>query len=302
MTQALVDQIAAAVLYEGYVLYPYRPSLKNRQRWTFGAVYPKPYTDAEARGDACWMHVECLINVDSDTHIAIRVRFLHLTERLVGTLASTGTDPPADAEPAFRAVAALRVGDTLHQTWQEAEEREIDLGESELNHLVTHSLRRVFSFPAHRQLELLRDAAGNVGGRASAAAAVPPGRGRSLGRSGRRRRLQGGRAHPQRNRRIGRAAHEPRRRPGPRAAFDARHPARPRRSVRLPHGPARALAPPPPSAATSEPGRSWSASRASATRSWPSPIILPDYPSIAPRVPATSSTARRLTRSSPCAS
>ena len=32
-----VDQIAKAVLYEGYMLYPYRPSsVKNRQRWNFG--------------------------------------------------------------------------------------------------------------------------------------------------------------------------------------------------------------------------------------------------------------------------
>ena len=36
MNQTLVDQVAAAVLYEGYILYPYRPSVKNRHRWTFG--------------------------------------------------------------------------------------------------------------------------------------------------------------------------------------------------------------------------------------------------------------------------
>jgi hypothetical protein len=36
---ALAEQIATAVLYEGYILYPYRPSsVKNRQRWTFGGV------------------------------------------------------------------------------------------------------------------------------------------------------------------------------------------------------------------------------------------------------------------------
>jgi len=40
MNQTIVDQIAAAVLYEGYMLYPYRPSVKNRQRWTFGGLYP----------------------------------------------------------------------------------------------------------------------------------------------------------------------------------------------------------------------------------------------------------------------
>jgi hypothetical protein len=32
MNGTLVDRIAEAVLYEGYVLYPYQPSVKNRRR------------------------------------------------------------------------------------------------------------------------------------------------------------------------------------------------------------------------------------------------------------------------------
>jgi len=36
-----VERIAEAVLYEGYMLYPYRPSsVKNQQRWNFGVLYP----------------------------------------------------------------------------------------------------------------------------------------------------------------------------------------------------------------------------------------------------------------------
>ncbi len=47
MNRALVDQIASAVLYEGYILYPYRPSVKNRQRWTFGGLVPRAYSEAQ---------------------------------------------------------------------------------------------------------------------------------------------------------------------------------------------------------------------------------------------------------------
>jgi len=37
-----VEKIAAAILYEGYILYPYRPTaIKNRQRWNFGTLYPR---------------------------------------------------------------------------------------------------------------------------------------------------------------------------------------------------------------------------------------------------------------------
>ena len=51
MNAALVDGIVKAVLYEGYMLYPYRPSVKNRQRWTFGGLYPRAYCAAQGAGD-----------------------------------------------------------------------------------------------------------------------------------------------------------------------------------------------------------------------------------------------------------
>ena len=48
MNEELVDGIVDAVLYEGYILYPYRASTKkNRQRFTFGRVYPEVYSVAE---------------------------------------------------------------------------------------------------------------------------------------------------------------------------------------------------------------------------------------------------------------
>jgi hypothetical protein len=47
-----IDKIVAAVLYEGYVLCPYRRSaMKNHQRWTFGGVYPRAYSEESAGTD-----------------------------------------------------------------------------------------------------------------------------------------------------------------------------------------------------------------------------------------------------------
>jgi hypothetical protein len=41
-----VAAIADAVLYEGYLLWPYRRSaLKNQRRWTFGGVYPRAHSE-----------------------------------------------------------------------------------------------------------------------------------------------------------------------------------------------------------------------------------------------------------------
>src|SRR6202040_3580803 len=59
--RSLVEQIADAVLYEGYILYPYRPSVKNRQRWTFGGLYPRAFCLAQETGDAWSMQTECLL-------------------------------------------------------------------------------------------------------------------------------------------------------------------------------------------------------------------------------------------------
>ncbi len=77
MSAQAVRQIADAVLYEGYMLYPYRPSnVKNRQRWTFGGLYPEAC--AEANGDRTSLHAELLLKAAEDPAIEIRVRFLHL--------------------------------------------------------------------------------------------------------------------------------------------------------------------------------------------------------------------------------
>ena len=43
-----VRKIADAVLYEGYILYPYRASAqKNQSRWQFGVVMAPGYAAAE---------------------------------------------------------------------------------------------------------------------------------------------------------------------------------------------------------------------------------------------------------------
>src|SRR5271156_4101025 len=78
MSQALVDQIASAVLYEGYILYPYRPSVKNRQRWTFGGLVPRTYSQANGETDPWEMQTECLVTGGPGTVLTVSVRFLQL--------------------------------------------------------------------------------------------------------------------------------------------------------------------------------------------------------------------------------
>jgi len=75
----LAERIAGAVLYEGYLLYPYRPSaLKNRRRWTFGVLFPPAFCLRESAGDRFSSQTECLVEGDGETRVAAKVRFLQL--------------------------------------------------------------------------------------------------------------------------------------------------------------------------------------------------------------------------------
>jgi len=81
---AEVLPIADAVLYEGYVLYPYRASsAKNRIRWTFGGVYPRSYSDAQTGADRSNVGSECLA-VGADGELCVEVRFLELSHGATG--------------------------------------------------------------------------------------------------------------------------------------------------------------------------------------------------------------------------
>ena len=103
-------RIADAVLYEGYVLWPYRKSaLKNQRRWTFGGVYPPTHTEAHP-DDPAEMQVQVLIRGKSTVEAS--ARFLHVVERQV---LRDGRDP----------VDELEVGGQRHVSWDEATEREI---------------------------------------------------------------------------------------------------------------------------------------------------------------------------------
>jgi hypothetical protein len=109
-----VRQIADAVLYEGYILWPYRRSaLKNQRRFTFGGVYPRAHS-ARHPDDRFIMRTECLVEGDAP-EVDVRVRFLHMVHRQV---------LDASRQP----VDELTAGGERHLSWQESVEREIATG------------------------------------------------------------------------------------------------------------------------------------------------------------------------------
>ena len=112
MTADPVRAIADAVLYEGYILWPYRRSaLKNQRRFTFGGVYPPAHASRHP-DDPDTMRAEVLVRGPADVEIEITVRFLQIAQRTV--LGPDGS--PVDE----RIVDGERF-----VSWEEAIEREI---------------------------------------------------------------------------------------------------------------------------------------------------------------------------------
>ena len=154
MNEELVDRIVHAVLYEGYILYPYRPSAKkNRQRFTFGRVYPEAYSRAQNGAEAFVMQTECLVEGHAPA-MDVKVRFLHPMAREIGRLA-TSREGNNEQQP-FEPVLELQVDDTIYQTWQESVERDVT-ARTQLRQLSDVIERIGFHFPGTRKLERIHD-------------------------------------------------------------------------------------------------------------------------------------------------
>lgn len=78
-----IRTIADAVLFEGYILYPYRPSaIKNRQRWNFGTLFPQEFTREQTPEEASSFYAEVLLEGSPATSLDFCGRFLQLAPRV----------------------------------------------------------------------------------------------------------------------------------------------------------------------------------------------------------------------------
>jgi hydrogenase maturation protease len=160
----MVEKIADAVLYEGYMLYPYRPSsVKNQERWNFGVLCPPSYCEQQRGTERDVMQTELLVRSDTNTRLTVRVRFLEIIRRSIGQLRAPVSTLPTGIVPAFDAVERLEANGRLYQPWQEAVEREVVCNEIPLAAL-TASAFIPFDFPAHKEIEPVRGDSGDVVG------------------------------------------------------------------------------------------------------------------------------------------
>ncbi|HET8910451.1 MAG TPA: hypothetical protein VFN23_03245 [Ktedonobacteraceae bacterium] len=146
-----IKEIANAVLYEGYLLYPYRHSaIKNRQRWTIGIVYPRVYSEANGKIDPWQMRTECLIARQSnqETTLNINVRFLHLLLRTAMQPATIQGQP----NPAYNSEWSL-AGRMVQEPHEEGIERDMPIEDISLSALVEQPRVVTIAFPGQEIVE-----------------------------------------------------------------------------------------------------------------------------------------------------
>jgi hypothetical protein len=150
-----VSAVASAVLYEGYILYPYGPNaLKNRQRWTFGSIFSRDYAETTG-GDPCEAQVHCLVQGDKRTVLELRARFLQIVRRQVEAL---------QAPDIWHQVPMLEVDGTRYLSWEEAVEKDVTPPPVTLGDLTHQPYRLPFTVEAHAGRELIRGTDGSIAG------------------------------------------------------------------------------------------------------------------------------------------
>ncbi|HEX3370553.1 MAG TPA: hypothetical protein VHS56_13315 [Candidatus Cybelea sp.] len=109
--------VANAVLYEGYILFPYTASAKkNRIRWQFGVVVPQAYA-ALGSGEPSVSQTEVLLQAGNGTRVTVVVRFLQVETRWIQVRAG----------PEFETVESVEIDGRRYVSFDEGIEREIEV-------------------------------------------------------------------------------------------------------------------------------------------------------------------------------
>ncbi|MFJ2960563.1 hypothetical protein [Streptomyces sp. NPDC087270] len=146
---AAARKVADAVLFEGYVLYPYRASAaKNRLRWQFGVLVP-PAWGADS-GEHAFQRTQCLMEPRAEAALLVELRFLHAQRRVVQELRVDGS---------YATVPRLDLPDRVLTPWDEGVEERVQFSVP-VSELGAEKREFAFSRPAREETEDVRDQAG----------------------------------------------------------------------------------------------------------------------------------------------
>jgi hypothetical protein len=149
-------RVADAVLFEGYLLYPYRASsAKNQVRWQFGVLVP-PAFQAPGDSEPSANQTECLLERWEHATLHVKVRFLQVQAREV--------EEADGASGGFQPVPALRIDGHEVIAFEEGVDREVDV-QAAVADLLTGELAVPFRMDGGREEEPLHSRDGRLAGR-----------------------------------------------------------------------------------------------------------------------------------------
>jgi hypothetical protein len=149
-------RVADAILYEGYLLYPYhKAAQKNQMRFQFGVLMPPGYARVDPN-ELNASRTECLLECGDDAEVDVTVRFLRLRRRLVKAVSA--------ADGRLHDVATLTVAGTEVTPFEEATESEQRV-RSVVADLLDHDRSVEFHVSAEETSEDLTDSGGTLAGR-----------------------------------------------------------------------------------------------------------------------------------------
>ncbi|PZG24022.1 hypothetical protein C1I95_01360 [Micromonospora craterilacus] len=157
------EAVADAILYEGYLLYPYRRSSgKNRVRWQFGVLVPPAWGEANGLVDSGvagsaespWQQTECLVEAPDTATVHVRLRFLQLQRKVAENRTADG---------GYRPVDRIEAGGRTELSFDEAVPQEYDV-EASIGDL-RQGCRIDVRVPGGEDVEPLVDARGEPVGR-----------------------------------------------------------------------------------------------------------------------------------------
>ncbi|MBX7223911.1 MAG: hypothetical protein K1Y36_28610 [Blastocatellia bacterium] len=158
------EKIATAVLYEGYLLYPYRPSaVKNRKRFNFGVLSPAMPHVSSVDIEPQSLQTECLAWTGPDTLVDVKARFLNLRDRRVYQAVQGAGENPE--EMVFQPGETLELEGQVWYSWQEGVERKVETLRVQFGDLVREATTIHHSFPKAVGILMVTDSSGQVRGK-----------------------------------------------------------------------------------------------------------------------------------------
>lgn len=152
------EKIAKAVLYEGYMLYPYRASsTKNQQRASFGTLFPSNHPEVLSGTERCCNQTQCIVRGAASSVVMSCVRFLQMRSRTMEALEQGTKD-------SFHAVDSLAIGTDIYRPCDEAVERSVET-EVRIGEILNRPRIIAFEFPPMVRRAELRDDSGVLTGR-----------------------------------------------------------------------------------------------------------------------------------------